>query len=198
MERYSVIRSLAAVRRADVAIIMIDAVEGITEQDVKIAGFVNEEGKPSVIAVNKWDLVEKDTYTVNDFKKRIYTELAFMPYVQTVFISAKTGQRTEKVLEIAESAYANSMKRIATGVLNDCISEAVRVTDPPSDKGRRLKLYYATQVEVKPPSFVLFVNDAELLHFSYQRYLENYLRKTFDFTGTPIRIMARQKNEKDQ
>lgn len=195
VERYSVIRSLSAVRRADVVIIMIDATEGITEQDVKICGFVNEEGRPSVIAVNKWDLVEKDTYTVNEFKKKIYADLAFMQYVDTAFISAKTGQRTEKLLAMAEEAYKNSVKRITTGLLNDCIAEAVRATEPPSDKGRRLKLFYASQVAVAPPAFVLFVNDVELLHFSYKRYLENYLRKTFDFKGTPIKIMARPRNE---
>lgn len=195
VERYSVIRSLAAVRRADVVIIMIDATEGITEQDVKICGFVNEEGRPSVVAVNKWDAVEKDTYTVNDFKKKIYTDIAFMSYVDIAFISAKTGQRTDKLLEMAEAANMNSLRRIATGLLNDCIGEAIRVTEPPSDKGRRLKLYYSTQVGVKPPDFVIFVNDTNLLHFSYLRYLENYLRKTFDFKGTPIKITARPKNE---
>jgi GTP-binding protein len=195
VERYSVIRSLAAVRRADVVIIMLDASEGITEQDVKIAGFVNEEGRPSVIAVNKWDIVEKDTHTVNEYKKRIYDELAFMAYVDVAFISAKTGQRTEKLLEMAGEAFANGARRISTGLLNDCISEAVRVTEPPSDKGRRLKLYYSTQVSVSPPAFVLFVNNPELMHFSYKRYLENYLRKTFDFKGTPIKIIVRQKGE---
>lgn len=195
VERYSVLRSLTAVKRADVAIIMIDATEGITEQDVKIAGFVNEEGKPSVIAVNKWDIVEKDTHTVEEFKKKIYSELSFMQYVDIVFISAKTGQRTEKLLLMANEAYENSSKRISTGLLNDCIGEAIRVTEPPSDKGRRLKIYYSTQVASKPPAFVLFVNEPELLHFSYKRYLENYLRKTFEFRGTPIKIIPRQKNE---
>ncbi|MEZ4357127.1 MAG: ribosome biogenesis GTPase Der [Eubacteriales bacterium] len=195
IERYSVIRTLAAVKRADVVIIMIDATDGVTEQDVKIAGFVDDEGKPVVIAVNKWDLIDKDTYTVNSFNDKIMSAMLFMKYAQIVYISALSGQRVDKLLDEALNAYKNSAKRLTTGLLNDCINEAITVTQPPSDKGRRLKIYYATQVAVSPPFFVLFVNDEKLVHFSYKRYLENYLRKTFDFKGTPIRIAFREKNE---
>ncbi len=194
IERYSVIRALAAVRRADVAVVMIDATQGISEQDVKIAGFVHEEGKPCVVAVNKWDAVEKDTHTVNAFDKSIISDLAFMRYAQTVYISALTGQRMDKLLTMLVSARENGARRISTGLLNECISEAVTATEPPSDRGRRLKVYYATQVSVSPPHFVIFVNDAKLMHFSYMRYLENYLRKSFDFSGTPISLTARNKN----
>lgn len=195
IERYSVIRALAAVRRADVVVIMIDATQGISEQDVKIAGFVNDEGKPCVVAVNKWDAVEKDTYTVNTFDKSITSDLAFMRYAKTVYISALTGQRVDKLFDMLLSARENGMRRISTGLLNECISEAVTVTEPPTDKGRRMKVYYATQVAVSPPYFVIFVNDERLMHFSYLRYLENYLRKSFDFTGTPIKLAARNKSE---
>jgi len=194
IERYSVIRALAAVRRADVVVVMVDATEGIAEQDVKIAGFVHEEGKPCVVAVNKWDAVEKDTHTVNTFDKNITSDLAFMRYAQTVYISALTGQRMDKLLTMLLAARENSMRRITTGLLNECISEAVTATEPPSDKGRRLKVYYATQVSVSPPHFVIFVNDEKLMHFSYMRYLENYLRKSFDFSGTPISLTARNKS----
>ncbi len=195
IERYSVIRALAAVRRADVVVIMIDATQGISEQDVKIAGFVNDEGKPCVVAVNKWDAVEKDTHTINAFDKSITSDLAFMRYAKTVYISALTGQRVDKLFDMLLSARENGMRRITTGLLNECISEAVTVTEPPTDKGRRMKVYYATQVAVSPPYFVIFVNDERLMHFSYLRYLENYLRKSFDFTGTPIKLAARNKNE---
>ena len=193
IERYSVIRAFAAVRRADVVVVMIDATQGIAEQDVKIAGFVHEEGKPCVVAVNKWDAVEKDTHTVNEFDKDIISDLAFMRYARTVYISALTGQRVDRLFELLLSARENGMRRISTGLLNECISEAVTVTEPPSDKGRRLKVYYATQVAVSPPYFVIFVNDARLMHFSYLRYLENYLRKSFEFSGTPIKLAARNK-----
>ena len=195
IERYSVIRALAAVRRADVVVIMIDATQGISEQDVKIAGFVNDEGKPCVVAVNKWDAVEKDTHTINTFDKSITSDLAFMRYAKTVYISALTGQRVDKLFDMLLSARENGMRRISTGLLNECISEAVTVTEPPTDKGRRMKVYYATQVAVSPPYFVIFVNDERLMHFSYLRYLENYLRKSFDFTGTPIKLAARNKSE---
>ena len=195
IERYSVIRALAAVRRADVVVVMIDATRGIEEQDVKIAGFVHEEGKPCVIAINKWDAIEKDTHTITAFDKGIVGDLAFMRYAQTVYISALTGQRVDKLFDMLLSARENNMRRITTGLLNECISEAVTVTEPPSDKGRQMKVYYATQVAVSPPYFVIFVNDERLMHFSYLRYLENYLRKSFDFTGTPIRLSARNKNE---
>jgi GTP-binding protein len=195
VERYSVIRSLAAVRRADIVITMIDAEEGITEQDVKIAGYVDDEGKPSIIAVNKWDTVEKDTYTIEKYKKEIQTELAFMTYAPQIYISAKTGQRVDKLFPMIESCLENAKRRISTGLLNDCIREAVTAVEPPSSGGRRLRIYYATQVSTCPPSFVLFVNDAKLMHYSYERYLKNYLRKTFDFAGTPIRMMIRNRNE---
>lgn len=195
VERYSVIRSLAAVRRADIVITMIDAEEGITEQDVKIAGYVDDEGKPSIIAVNKWDAVEKDTYTIEKYKKEIQTELAFMTYAPQIYISAKTGQRVDKLFPMIESCLENAKRRISTGLLNDCIREAVTAVEPPSSGGRRLRIYYATQVSTCPPSFVLFVNDAKLMHYSYERYLKNYLRKTFDFAGTPIRMMIRNRNE---
>lgn len=198
IERYSVIRSFAAVRRADAVIVMIDAVEGITDQDVKIAGFVHEEGKPCVIAVNKWDAVEKDTYTTNKFDKDIAADLAFMSYANTVYISAKTGLRLPKLFDELHTARENNLKRITTGLLNDCISEAIEIVSPPTDKGRSLKIYYATQVSVAPPYFVIFVNEARIMHFSYLRYLENYLRKSFDFTGTPIKVVARNRSNKDQ
>jgi len=195
IERYSVIRSLNAVRRADVAVVMIDAKEGITEQDVKVAGYVSEEGKAVVIAVNKWDAVEKDTYTIEEYNKNIKSDLAFMPYARTIYISALTGQRVDKLFKLVHEAYENNIKRITTGLLNDCLHEAITAVEPPSDKGRRLKIFYITQAAIKPPTFVLFVNEPELLHFSYKRYLENFIRKTFDFTGTPIKILIRKRNE---
>ncbi len=195
VERYSVIRAFSAVRRADVSIILIDAEEGLTEQDIKIAGFVHDEGKPSVIAVNKWDLIDKDTHTLNQYTNDLKKQLQFMSYVNYEYISALTGQRIPKLLETAKQAYENAGRRITTGLLNDCITEAVTVTEPPSKGGKRLKVFYATQVSVYPPAFVLFVNDPTLMHFSYERYLENTLRKTFDFSGTPIHIMLRSRNQ---
>ena len=198
IERYSVIRSLAAVRRADVVITMIDAEEGITEQDVKIAGYVDDEGKPSIIAVNKWDAIEKDTYTIEKYKKEIENDLAFMTYAPQIYISAQTGQRVDKLFPMIDMCLENANRRISTGLLNDCIREAIASVEPPSSGGRRLRIYYATQVSTCPPTFVLFVNDTKLMHYSYERYLKNYLRKTFDFTGTPIRMMIRNRNEKDE
>jgi len=195
IERYSVIRAFAAVRRADAVVVMVDATQGIAEQDVKVAGFVHEEGKPCVIAVNKWDAIEKDTHTVNKYNKEIASALAFMSYAQMVTISAQTGLRLNKLLDALLSARENSLRRITTGLLNECVSEAIAMVEPPSDKGRRLKIYYAAQVGEAPPHIVLFVNDARLMHFSYMRYIENYLRKTFDFTGTPLRLSVRNKNE---
>ncbi|MGI5919811.1 MAG: ribosome biogenesis GTPase Der [Christensenellales bacterium] len=195
IERYSVIRAFAAVRRSDVVVVMVDATQGIAEQDVKVAGFVHEEGKPCVIALNKWDAVEKDTYTIRKHEKDIASALAFMSYAQTVTISAKTGLRLNKLLDALHLARENSLRRITTGMLNECISEAIAMVEPPSDKGRRLKIYYAAQVGEAPPHIVLFVNDAKLMHFSYLRYLENFLRKTFDFAGTPLRLSVRNKNE---
>ena len=197
IERYSVIRSLAAVRRADVVLFVCDAEQGLSEQDVKIAGFVHEEGKPSVVIVNKWDLIEKDTHTMDKFKKDMEVDLAFMNYVPFLFISAKSGQRVNKVLEQAEEVYAQSIRRISTGTLNDVVNEAVSVSEPPTQNGRRLKLFYATQVAVQPPTFVFFVNDTTLVHFSYERYLENYFRKSFGFTGTPIRILFRNRSKEE-
>ncbi len=198
IERYSVIRSLGAIRRADVVLIVLDANEGMSEQDVRIAGYVHEEGKASVVIVNKWDLIEKDTHTMNEFKKRLYADLAFMDYVPILFISAKTGQRVNKILGLVQHAYGQNCLRVSTGTLNDIVNEAITITDPPSDKGRRLKIYYATQVSTKPPTFVLFVNDPALMHFSYKRYLENYLRKSFSLDATPIRLIIRQRGKDDE
>lgn len=195
IERYSVIRSLAAVRRADVVLIVCDASQGLSEQDVKIAGYVHEEGKPSVLLVNKWDLVEKDTHTMNKFKKDMQADLAFMDYVPFLFISAKTGQRVHKILELVKESYAQSARRITTGTLNDVVNEAVSMAEPPAMSGKRLKLYYATQVGVQPPTFVIFVNDEKLVHFSYKRYMENFFRKTFGFAGTPMRIFFRNRSQ---
>ncbi len=197
IERYSVIRSLAAVRRADVVLIVIDAAEGMSEQDVRIAGYVHEEGKASVLIVNKWDKIEKDTHTMHEFEKKLASDLAFMDYVPMLFISAKTGQRVHKVLETAKFAYAQNCTRVKTGTLNDVVAEAVSANEPPSDKGRRLKIYYATQANIKPPTFVLFVNDPEIMHFSYKRYLENFFRKSFGLTATPLRTLVRKRGEKE-
>ena len=195
IERYSVVRSLAAARRSDVVLIVIDASVGLTEQDVKIAGFAHEEGKACVLIVNKWDLVEKDTHTMNAFREKIMADLAFMSYVPMLFISAKTGQRVDRIFELIRHVYGQSVLRIATGMLNEVINEAIRIAEPPSDRGRRLKILYATQVSIKPPTFVLFVNEPELMHFSYKRYLENYLRKTFGFEGTAIRFLIRKRDK---
>ena len=197
IERYSVIRSLAAVRRADVVLIVVDAEQGLSEQDVKIAGYVHEEGKPSVLVVNKWDLIEKDTNTMNQFKKDMQVDLAFMDYVPFLFISAKTGQRVNKLLAAAKESYAQSVRRIKTGLLNDVVNEAISMTEPPAMSGRRLKIYYATEVSVQPPTFVFFVNDEALVHFSYRRYMENYFRKTFGFAGTPIKIIFRTRGKEE-
>jgi GTPase len=195
IERYSVIRSLAAVKRADVVVVMIDALDGITEQDVKIAGFVHEEGKPCVIAVNKWDVVEKDTHTTELYDKSIGADLAFMSYAETIYISAKTGQRLGKLFEMLLKAKENNLRRITTGLLNDCISEAIAAVSPPTDNGRSLRIYYSTQVSTAPPVIIIFVNESHLMHFSYLRYLENYLRKSFDFSGTPIKLIVRNKSD---
>ena len=197
IERYSVIRSLAAVRRADVVLIVVDAEQGLSEQDVKIAGYVHEEGKPSVLVVNKWDLIEKDTNTMNQFRKDMQVDLAFMDYVPFLFISAKTGQRVNKLLAAAKESYAQSIRRITTGTLNDIVNEAISMTEPPAMSGKRLKIYYATEVSVQPPTFVIFVNDEALVHFSYKRYMENYFRKTFGFQGTPIKIIFRNRGKEE-
>ena len=196
VERYAVVRSFEAVRRSDVVLIVIDATQGMTEQDVKIAGYAHEEGKASIIIVNKWDIVEKDTYTVNRFKQEIQRDLAFMTYAPILYISALTGQRVNRVLDRVLAVVAMANKRISTGVLNEAMGEAIAVSEPPSSHGRQLRIYYSTQVAVQPPAFVLFVNDTELMHFSYLRYLENYLRKTFSFEGTPIKLLPRLRKDK--
>ena len=195
VEYYSVLRAFDAVRRADVAVLVVDATEGLTEQDVRIIGMVHEEGKPSVIVMNKWDLVEKDTHTIETFEAKLKEDLKFMDYFKSVYISAKTGQRAEKVLKLAREAYDHAHFRIPTGALNDLLMDAMRISEPPSYLGRRLKLYYASQVSVAPPTFVLMVNDENLLHFSYARYLENVIRQAYDFSGTPIRIQVRSKKD---
>lgn len=195
VEYYSVVRALGAIRRADVCLAVIDSVEGLTEQDVKILGYIHEQGKPSLVIMNKWDAVEKDTFTVETFKKKLNCDLAFMDYFKALFVSAKTGQRTEKIFNAVNEVYENSQKRITTGMLNDVINDAVRATEPPTKNGRRLKIYYAVQDGVCPPTFVIFVNSQDLMHFSYKRFLENTLRNTFDFSGTPIRIFVREKTE---
>lgn len=191
LEYYSVLRALGAIRRADVCLIVIDAEQGITEQDVKICGYVHEQGKPSVIVMNKWDLIEKDTNTINKFNADLAEALKFMDYFKSVYISAKTGQRADKVLDIAETVLNNSRRRISTGQLNDLILDCVRISEPPSYNGRRLKIMYVTENDVNPPSFIFFVNDTELMHFSYRRYLENCLRRAYDFSGTPIKLSVR-------
>lgn len=197
IERYSVIRSLSAIRRADIVLIVVDANDGLSEQDVRIAGYVHEEGKASVLIVNKWDLIEKDTHTMNEFKKKLAADLAFMDYVPMLFVSALSGQRVGKIMEVANEAYEQNCRRVTTGTLNDIVAEAVMVTEPPTDKGRRLRIYYATQVSVRPPTFALFVNDPKLMHFSYLRYLENFFRKSFGLDKTPIRILTRQRGQKE-
>ena len=195
IERYSVIRSLAAIRRADVVLIVVDASEELSEQDVKVAGYAHEEGKASVLIVNKWDLIEKDTHTMNKFKEKLKVDLAFMSYVPMLFTSAKTGQRMNKIFEYIEMVHAQNCMRIKTGTLNDVVAEAISVTAPPSDKGRQLRIYYATQPATNPPTFILFVNDPKIMHFSYKRYLENYFRKSFGLDATPVRIFVRSKSK---
>ncbi len=196
VERYSVVRALGAVERADVCVIMIDATEGITEQDTKIAGYVHEQGKACIIAINKWDLVDKETNTMNEFKKRVKEGLNFMMYAPAIFISAETGQRVNDLFDMIKAVLSENTKRISTGLLNDVINDAVAMVQPPSDKGKRLKIYYGTQSGVKPPTFVLFVNNSELAHYSYIRYLENQIRAKFGFEGTPLKFIIREKGEK--
>ena len=195
VERYSVLRAMAAIGRADVVMIVLDATAEISEQDVRIAGLVHEEGKPSVIVMNKWDKVEKDTHTVNRFRDKLAEQLSFMSYFQAEYVSALTGKRVERLLDIAETVYSHASRRITTGLLNEVIGDAVRATEPPTHSGRRLKILYGTQASVCPPTFVIFVNDEELVHFSYKRYLENCLRRSFDFTGTPVRLKFVGKKE---
>lgn len=196
IERYSILRTVSAVERADVVVLVIDAVEGITEQDAKIAGIAHERGRGMIIAVNKWDAVEKDNNSVKEYTKKIRNTLSFMPYAEIIFISAKTGQRLPKLFDNIEIVIQNHSLRIATGVLNEILAEAVALQQPPSDRGRRLKIYYMTQVSVKPPTFVIFVNDKKLMHFSYTRYIENKIREAFGFAGTPLRFIVREKKDK--
>ena len=195
VEYYSVLRAFDAVRRADVCLAVVDSAEGLTEQDVKILGYVHEQGKPSVVVMNKWDLIEKDGKTVNKFEEKLKADLSFMDYYKSVYISAKTGQRAEKVLALAQEVFAHANFRVTTGTLNELILDAVRTNEPASYGGRRLKVFYSAQPSVCPPTFVLFVNDESLLHFSYRRYLENVLRRSFDLSGTPIKIVARSRGE---
>lgn len=196
LERFSIIRTVTAVERAEVAVVVIDAEEGVTEQDAKIAGIAHERGKGIIIAVNKWDAIEKNDKTIYEFTRRVREILSFMPYAEIVFISAKTGQRLPKLFETIDMVIENQSMRVQTGVLNEIVAEAVALQQPPSDKGHRLKIYYVTQVSVKPPTFVVFVNDKELMHFSYTRYLENKIRDTFGFKGTPLRFLIRERKEK--
>ena len=197
LERYSVLRSIAAIKRCDVALMLIDAQDGVTEQDTKIAGLVHEEGKACVVVVNKWDAIEKETNTMEQYRKQVLEDLKFMDYAPVLFVSAMTGQRVHTVLDVVSQAYAQYTKRVPTGVLNDVLADAQASLQPPATNGRRLKIYYGTQQHVAPPTFILFVNDEELMHFAYQRYLENFLRKTFDFTGTPIRLVLRAKHKEE-
>ena len=196
IERYSIIRTVAAIERSDVVILMIDATEGVSEQDAKIAGIAHDRGRGLIIAVNKWDAIEKDNHTVKEYTKKVRDILSFVPYAEIIFISALTGQRTKKIFDLLETVIENHAMRIQTGVLNEILMEAVALQQPPSDKGKRLKLFYMTQVSTKPPTFVLFVNKKELMHFSYQRYIENRIRDTFGFIGTPIRMFIRERKEK--
>lgn len=197
IEKYSTIRSWTAIERADVCLIMIDAEDGVTEQDTKIAGYAHEQGKASIIVINKWDLIEKQTGTLEEYRKVVHEKLGFMTYAPVLFISAKTGQRVNKIYELIKFVADQASFRISTGMLNDLINEAIAMVQPPSDKGKRLKIYYMTQAAIKPPTFIVFVNDLELFHYSYERYLENQLRRTFGFEGTPIRFIHRQKGQED-
>ena len=195
LEHYMIIRTVSAVERADVVVLVIDADEGVTEQEAKIAGIAHERGKGFIIAVNKWDLIEKNDKTIYRFQEKVRSTLSFMPYAEILFISAKTGQRIGKLYETIDAVVENSTLRVATGVLNEIMTEAVAMQQPPSDKGKRLRLYYITQVSVKPPTFVIFVNDKELMHFSYTRYNENQIRNAFGFRGTPLKFIIRERNE---
>lgn len=197
LERYSVMRTSLAIERSDVCIFMIDANEGVTEQDAKIAGEAHEAGKGIIIAVNKWDEYEKDNNTVEKYKKEIYNKLSYLSYAPIIFISAKTGQRVEKLYELINTVASKNAMRVSTSVLNQVLNEAIAIVQPPTDKGKRLKIFYMTQASTKPPTFVVFVNDKQLFHFSYERYLVNQLRKEFVLTGTPIRIIVREKRDKD-
>ena len=198
VELYSVLRAFDAIRRADVVMLVIDAGEGLSEQDTRIAGFIHEEGKPSIVVMNKWDLIEKDSYSMNKFNEDLSEDLKFMSYFVPLYVSALTGQRLNKIMEEVEKVYEKSNYRIGTSMLNEIISNAVAVNEPPIQKGKRCKIYYMTQASVAPPTFIVFVNDKNLMHFSYQRYLENCIRNAVDFKGTPIRIILRSKSDKEE
>ena len=197
LERYSIVRTVSAVEKADIVVLVIDAVEGVTEQDAKIAGIAHERGKGIIVAVNKWDAVEKDNKTVNTFTAKVRSILSFMPYAEILFVSAETGQRLPKLFETIDMVLENQSMRIQTGVLNEILTEAVAMQQPPSDRGHRLKIFYMTQVAVKPPTFVIFVNDKELMHFSYTRYLENQIREAFGFRGTSLKFIVRERKDKN-
>ena len=198
IEKFSIIRAKMAIERSDVCVIMIDATEGFTEQDSKVAGLALEEGKAAIIAVNKWDAVEKDGATMDSFRKKLMKDFSFMSYAPIIFISAKTGQRVDRLFSLIDFVYEQSIMRISTGMLNDILADATARVQPPSDKGKRLKIYYMTQASTKPPTFVCFCNRADLFHFSYQRYIENCLRDTFGFRGTPIRLIVRQRGAENE
>ena len=198
VEKFSVLRAKMAVERANVCLLMVDAKEGVTEQDEKIAGIAHEAGKASIICINKWDLIDKDNNTTNEFNKKVYDALSYMTYAPIMYISAKTGQRVDKLFEQINYVQNQTNMRVATGMLNDVLADAIARVQPPSDKGKRLKIYYMTQISVAPPTFVIFCNNAELFHFSYQRYIENCLRQTFGFKGTPIRLIIRQKGDEGE
>ena len=198
LERYSIIRTVTAVERADVVLVVIDASEGVTEQDAKIAGIAHDRGKGIIVVVNKWDAIEKNDKTIYEYTNKIKTILSFIPYAEYVFVSAQTGQRLNKLYDLIDMVRENQTMRIQTGVLNEIMTEAVALQQPPSDKGKRLKLYYMTQVAVKPPTFVVFVNDKELMHFSYTRYLENRIRDAFGFRGTALKFIIRERKGKEQ
>ncbi len=197
VEAYSVMRALGAIRRCDVCLVVLDAGEELSEQDVRIAGYAHEQGKPTVIVLNKWDLIEKDTFTIEKYKKKLAADLAFMDYFRYITVSAKTGQRLPKLMTMIDEVYANSCFRASTGVLNDVLADMTAAVEPPSKNGRRLKIKYITQPVTRPPTFVLFVNDSNLMHFSYKRYIENELRKSFNLSGTPMKLFVRSSGEKD-
>lgn len=198
IEKFSIMRTLLAIERADVCLMMIDATEGVTDQDAKIAGEAHEAGKAVIIVVNKWDAYEKETGTLEKYEKEVYGKLKYLSYAPILFISAKTGQRVHKLFELINHVAEQNQMRISTSILNQVINEAIAITQPPTDKGKRLKIYYATQASTCPPTFVVFVNNKELFHFSYQRYLVNQIRKEFGLVGTPVRIITREKSEKDK
>ena len=197
IEKFSVMRTLLAIKRADVCLMMIDATEGVTDQDAKIAGEAHEEGKGIILVINKWDEIEKDTYTIEQFKKDVYNKLSYLTYAPIIFISAKTGQRVNKLFEMINNVANQNALRVSTSMLNQVLNEAIAIVQPPTDKGKRLKIYYMTQASTKPPTFVVFVNDKKLFHFSYERYLINQIRKEFTLTGTPVRMIVRERKDKD-